>query len=214
MTEIEQFLAKQQLYRCERLNASLTKQTCESNRKRKPSFTTDIGAINACIGCKGLSGPVEVSKVPVSIPTPQIKEVEPMSSRGTCKHCKRSDMSLPIKDTCGRCRGWMDKGLDPLSGLPVVKKEVMRSTPTDEDKLAEINRPVKPVEDIKPVKVREIITQAPPQPEKTVNQNTVDLTALFLKKQAEEFDLFCVELEKRTDPFEKLKFVYEICNAN
>ena len=41
-------------------------------------------------------------------------------AKGTCKHCKRGDMSLPVKDTCGRCYSRISKGIDPVTNeLPV-----------------------------------------------------------------------------------------------
>jgi len=54
MTEIEQFLAGQKRYRCERLAANITRDQCNQNRSRQPNITKDITKIHACEGCAGL----------------------------------------------------------------------------------------------------------------------------------------------------------------
>lgn len=61
MTEIEQFLAKQQRRRCERLAANITQAQCDQNRKRPPDIKNDIPIIHACKGCPGLDTTKEIA---------------------------------------------------------------------------------------------------------------------------------------------------------
>jgi hypothetical protein len=94
-----------ELYECTRLNAKLTQKHCETNRSQ--------GRIFACDGCPGLGAASSISIAP---PPPQIKdEKENTMAKGTCTTCGRPNMSLPIKDTCGKC--YTKKG--PVR--PVVK---------------------------------------------------------------------------------------------
>ena len=99
MTEVEQFLHKSPLYRCERLGASITKRQCDANKS--------TGRIFACEGCGGLGESVKidlgedvVEKI-CDMPGCHTK----VHSRGKCwKHVKSA------------------LGIDPQTGHPLEAK--------------------------------------------------------------------------------------------
>lgn len=52
MTEVEQFLANQKLFRCEALSANMTPQQCQANRDRKANFVNDVFDVGPCKVCQ------------------------------------------------------------------------------------------------------------------------------------------------------------------
>ena len=94
-----------ELFECERLQARISPATCETNRKRTGHYQ-----IFACQGCPGLGQkPVE------------IMETEFMPSKqGKCQVCGRKAITLPNGKECGRCYSRKRKGLDPLTGNPML----------------------------------------------------------------------------------------------
>lgn len=63
MNEVESFLAKQERYQCERLNAVLTVDQCAANRARKAEYgKPGLPAILQCEDCRGLGNAVAVNK--------------------------------------------------------------------------------------------------------------------------------------------------------
>lgn len=58
MNDVEEFLARQQRYVCERLAANLTVEQCESNRNRQ----ANINRVMQCEGCKGLGKAIEIKE--------------------------------------------------------------------------------------------------------------------------------------------------------
>lgn len=72
VTEVEAFLEKNRLFRCERLAASITKRQCELNRRRKENYAAGIYEVASCKGCSGLGSVVDI-----------VMEVSVMS-RGLC----------------------------------------------------------------------------------------------------------------------------------
>lgn len=62
MTDVEEFLARQQRYVCERLAANLTVEQCESNRNRQANINRGINSVMQCEGCKGLGKAIEIKE--------------------------------------------------------------------------------------------------------------------------------------------------------
>jgi hypothetical protein len=60
MSAIEEFLKKQQLFRCDRLDASITKRQCQANRTRPDNQAKDIPEIHSCKKCPGLGAEVKI----------------------------------------------------------------------------------------------------------------------------------------------------------
>lgn len=56
MDAIAQFLAKEPLFRCERLDASITQKQCAANKNRQENLSKDIWTCHPCKGCSGLTG--------------------------------------------------------------------------------------------------------------------------------------------------------------
>jgi hypothetical protein len=54
MSQVEEFLAAQELFRCTRMNSNLTKKQCESNKKSGRYFSCEL--------CKGLEEKVDMGK--------------------------------------------------------------------------------------------------------------------------------------------------------
>jgi hypothetical protein len=102
MSDIEEFMASQELHRCAALCANITKETCKQNKKS--------GRIFSCDSCKGLGEKVEVSK----------------TYRGVCPKCKRDDVLLTSKNgECYRCYKRGDQATATTRPMPAapVKKE-------------------------------------------------------------------------------------------
>jgi len=94
------------LYRCEPLNASITRAQCERNRTRGKGgrFTQDL-VIFACESCGGLG----VDEVKIDLGG--IEMSKPV--RGNCPACKREDVLLTSSNgECHRCYKRRALGLD------------------------------------------------------------------------------------------------------
>ena len=124
------------LFRCDRLNANLTELACKKNRIRKDDFSNGIWACRTCIGCPGLGEEIKIN-------------MEDVMAKKICTHpgCKNQ---LHARGYC-----WSHErsilGVDPATGKPIDKigdissnnKPLMRSTPTQGEKQAVIDKPAK-----------------------------------------------------------------------
>lgn len=120
---------------CSRLRARISETQCSANRSR---------GVFACAGCPGLDRIESVScqaaetQAPVKhiLPVSRVvsdseavpRESKIMSIKGTCTTCSRPDMTLPIKDTCGRCQYRIKNGRDPITNALVNVHNRQKST--------------------------------------------------------------------------------------
>lgn len=124
---------------CVRMNARITQRQCDINRRGLEGRNRR----SPCLSCEKCSGLVNVAAEALSTSMlTETKEVSPMASKkGTCPVCKREDVSMS-GPKCPRCYSRIAAGQDPVTGQK-PEKPIIRSTPTDEDKAAFINKPVK-----------------------------------------------------------------------
>lgn len=106
VTEVEAFLQKSPLFRCERLAASITKKQCAANRTREENQSKDICAVHSCKGCPGLGDEVAELK---ELSMAKVCSVEGCGltahARGMCWKHERSVL-----------------GINPATGKPLVAK--------------------------------------------------------------------------------------------
>jgi hypothetical protein len=102
-----------ELFRCHRLDASISKRTCEINRARKTDIYKDVYSVKACEGCSGLGGPVTIDLE--ATVAKKICSVDGCSSvihaRGMCWKHERSVL-----------------GVDPNTGKPISKAGAIKIT--------------------------------------------------------------------------------------
>lgn len=123
-----------QLGTCTRMNARISQAQCEKNRKGVPPGRGKW-AYAACLSCEGCPGLVDLEAAEY-LPPPELekpgiaplftdeKEKEQiMGKRGTCKHCKREGLTLPVADTCGSCYNRIRKGQNPATGEPETAQD-------------------------------------------------------------------------------------------
>lgn len=104
MTEVEKFLAKEPLFRCDRLNASITKKQCAANRSRQENASKDIWSVAPCKGCPGLGDAVVISM-----------EVSDMSTRCKVEGCTKTSQ----KGRDGMCCTHFNEGVTPAVKVAV-----------------------------------------------------------------------------------------------
>lgn len=92
-----------QVYRCERLSASISERQCGINRSQHIS----------CQGCPGLGAQV-------------VMEVDGMGKIGTCATCGR-EVTIHKGGDCKRCWDRRDAGKDPITGNLLVHQADERS---------------------------------------------------------------------------------------
>lgn len=95
------------LYRCDRLNASISERQCGLNRL----------SCFSCQGCPGLGEPVTIEGGVMA------------SVLGDCAICGRKGLMTVSPGKCGRCFDRIKKGKDPVTGQPKGELAV-ESAPT------------------------------------------------------------------------------------
>lgn len=179
MNTIEAFLANQKLYRCERLSANLTKAQCETNRQRKPNFTTDVWDCAPCKGCPGLG------------------EETDMSKRGTCTKCGREDLTLPAEGLCGKCYVEKRNGESrPIPGRrnPAKPKKLKGKTILTDEQRKELVTQKAPVVINKPA---------------CASQITVNLEQIIDEAWEQAKAKIMSQIRTGSDPYTQMKQVHE-----
>ena len=132
---------------CKPLNARISQEQCQTNH----------GTMFACETCplggqkyvgnrkivrkkRDKQPPAVIEKPGETTDRPKFlkKETKTMALKGTCTICNRENMSLPKKDTCGRCVYRISKGLNPLAAKKTVS--VPPSAPTGPPDLELLNK--------------------------------------------------------------------------
>lgn len=201
MTEIEQFLSTQTLYRCERMDAFITQRTCDANRQRVDDLKNDIMAPGNCKGCPGLQQEaIDMAK----------------NYRGTCPTCKRPDVLLISKNgDCHRCYKREQAGQDPngttraMPSAPVKTDKAIRTYPQrpnlQSGALSETTR------DGEALAPGLIVNPVPAVTDSEIH--IVNLIDVFKQKQAADLDVFICELSKQPDPYSKLMYAFQRVTA-
>lgn len=105
------------LFRCERMNANISRRQCEINRKGVKTYGIEKPACFSCTGCPGLGAAVVKNETrEVTVMENKTEELKPKKvKRAYCKHpgCRK----YPIRN--GLCTAHLRKaGLDPKTGKP------------------------------------------------------------------------------------------------
>lgn len=110
MSAVEEFLKNQPLFKCERMNATISQVQCDINRNGRPAGPNRM-AITACLSCEGCPGLGEVSD--------SKEDVVTKSYVYTCK-VKGCDKRVQRDGMC--YRHLKAAGINPAGGLPLASK--------------------------------------------------------------------------------------------
>jgi len=127
MSAVEDFLAKQPRFECERLSAVLTLAQCEANRTRQPNLQKGINIVMACEGCAGLGKAVEIKERVMAThkECSECHKVKKIHSHGQCAQClykKYGKAMRPPKDEAAVAAGPEKTLKQPAAASPAPPK--------------------------------------------------------------------------------------------
>ena len=195
-----------QLYECKPMNARISKAQCKTNRTMTDNLSIGIMKDARCKGCPGLGEPTLID----------LEEITEMATNKNKPCVKADDGCKALAWKQGYCWKHHPDHMANKKAACADKQATRDIHKVDAAKTVEVFTDV--FTEAGWVKGGTLYTEPPPSPPVTEplppvtdhESHIINLIDVFKAKQAAEFDMFCCELSKLTEPVDKLLYAYQV----